>query len=403
MARSEQENEKKVRSRTMATAAQTRTPPTRAGLERWRRLQPLFWLACLAGVVTFPFIFSNPAQTTVAFFTLVFAASGTAWNVFSGYTGYIALGHAVFFGLGAYTLALAAQRWSIPGGFGLFALVPVAGLVAAVFAVPLGIIALRTRRHTFVVITIAFLFIFQLLAYNLRGLTGGSAGLEYPMPTWSGDVFNLPFYYVMVVILLLAVGTSWFVRHSKYGLELLAIRDDEERALGLGVRTGLLKLSAFTLSGFFVGMCGAVWGYFIGSIYPNTGFDANFDVVVALMAFLGGLGTIIGPLLGALIIIPMQQYLGIYLASLANQNSGIPLLNNAVGLYLVLYGALFIVVILLLPQGIVPALAQLIHSRFGARDTTPVAPEAPRPAVQPAAGGTMDSAGPARAVPAERP
>lgn len=362
----------------MATAARTHTPPARGfKLGRWRRFEPAAWLVVAVVVIAFPLIFNNPATTTIAFFTLVFAAAGSAWNIFSGYTGYIALGHAVFFGLGAYTLALIAEHWQLPGGYGLFALVPVAGLVAAAFAAPLGVIALRTRRHTFVVITIAFLFIFQLLAYNLRGVTAGSAGIEYPIPPWNGYVFNLPFYYVMAVILALTIGTSWFVRHSKYGLELLSIRDDEDRALGLGVQTNVVKLSAFMLSAFFVGMCGAVWGYFIGSIYPNTGFDANFDVLVALMAFLGGLGTIAGPLLGAVILIPLQQYLPILLNR-----------SDLVSLYLVVYGAIFILVILLLPQGIVPALGQLVR-RFTDSTDTPVAP-APSSPVDPTTPQQLD-------------
>lgn len=356
----------------MATVAQSGTPSTGGGFRSLRRLQAPFWIACLVILIAFPLVFTTPATTTVAFFTLVFAAAGAGWNIFSGYSGYIALGHAVFFGVGAYALALMCKAWHIPGGYEPFALVPLAGLAAAVVSLPLGYIALRTRRHTFIVITIAFLFIFQLMAYNLRNVTLGSAGIEYPIPLWSGSFFNLPFYYVMALILLITIGVSWFVRHSKYGLELLAIRDDEDRALGLGVRTTFIKLSAFALSAFFVAMCGAVWAYYIGSIYPNTGFDANFDVLVALMAFLGGLGTISGPLLGALIIIPAQQYFAVYFGQS--------------GYYLVLYGLIFVVVILLLPQGIVPALSQFFRNRFGASVSTPVAPGPPPAVTQPTPG-----------------
>lgn len=361
----------------MATVAHSRIPTAGGGgLRQLRRLQTPFWLVCLGLLIVFPLVITNPATTTVAFFTLVFAAAGSAWNIFSGYTSYIALGHAVFFGVGAYTLALLCKTWHIPGGYEPFALLPLAGVAAAVIAVPLGFIALRTRRHTFIVITIAYLFIFQLLTYNLRGLTAGSAGVEYPIPLWSGDFYNLPFYYVIALVLLITIGVSWFVRHSKYGLELLAIRDDEDRALGLGVRTTLVKLSAFTLSAFFVGVCGAVWGYYIGSIYPNTGFDANFDVLVALMAFLGGLGTISGPLLGALIIIPAQQYFAVYFGQS--------------GYYLVLYGLIFLVVILLLPQGIVPAISQLIRNRFAANESTPVAPGPPPMSSSPPSGSRAE-------------
>ncbi len=302
-------------------------------------------LVLLALVIAFPLVFPNPAVTTIAVFTLMFAAAATGWNIFSGYTGYIALGHAAYFGLGAYALALMCEYWHIPGGYMPFWLVPVAGLVAAVFAIPMGWIALRVRRHTFVVITIAMFFILQLLAYNLTNLTNGSTGLSLPIPTdWSGDFFNTPFYYVSLVILLFAIAIAWWVRNSKYGLGLLAIRDDEDRALGLGVKTGSSKLVAFVISALIVGMVGATWGYFVESVYPPTAFDANFDIALALMGFMGGLGTISGPILGALILEPAQQYFTLQFS----QN----------GVYLVIYGALFLVVILLLPRGIIPTLSE---------------------------------------------
>ena len=302
-------------------------------------------LVLLALVIAFPLVFPNPAVTTIAVFTLMFAAAATGWNIFSGYTGYIALGHAAYFGLGAYALALMCEYWHIPGGYVPFLLVPVAGLVAAACAIPMGWIALRVRRHTFVVITIAMFFILQLLAYNLTTLTNGSTGLGLPIPTdWSGDFFNTPFYYVSLVILLFAIAISWWVRNSKYGLGLLAIRDDEDRALGLGVKTGSSKLVAFVISALIVGMVGATWAYFVESVYPPTAFDANFDIALALMGFMGGLGTISGPILGALILEPAQQYFTLQFS----QN----------GVYLVIYGALFLVVILLLPRGIIPTLGE---------------------------------------------
>ncbi len=300
-------------------------------------------LALLVIAIAFPQVFPNPAVTTIALFALMFAAAATGWNIFSGYTGYIALGHATYFGLGAYALAIMCQKWNIPGGYMPFLLVPVAGLVAAAFAFPLGWISLRVRRHTFVVITIAMFFIFQLLAYNLTPLTNGSIGLGLPIPVdWSGNFYNYPFYYVTLAVLLLAIAISWWVRNSKYGLGLLAIRDDEDRALGLGVKTDPSKLAAFVISTFIVGMVGAIWAYYVESIYPPAAFDATFDVALALMAFLGGLGTITGPILGALLLETTQQYF--------------TLQYGASGYYLVAYGALFLVVLLLLPQGVVPTL-----------------------------------------------
>ncbi len=293
--------------------------------------------------IVFPLIFPNPAVTTIAVFTLIFAAAATGWNVFSGYTGYVSLGHAAYFGLGGYAMAILCQDLKVPGGYSPFLLVPLAGLAAAIFAIPLGWIALRVRRHTFVVITIAMFFILQLLSYNLRDITNGSTGLGLPIPAdWNGDFFAFPFYYVALILLIVSAAIAWWVRNSKYGLGLLAIRDDEDRALGLGVNTGPSKLVAFVISALIVGMVGAIWAYFVESIYPASGFDATFDVAVVLMAYLGGLGTISGPILGAFILEPAQQYF--------------TLQYGASGYYLVIYGALFLVIMLLLPRGIVPTL-----------------------------------------------
>jgi ABC-type branched-subunit amino acid transport system permease subunit len=222
-------------------------------------LKKLGLIAVLAVFIAFPQVFSNPAVTTIAIFTLMYATATTAWNIFSGYTGYIALGHAAFFGIGSYAMALMCINWHVPGGYIPFLLIPLAGLIAAIFSIPIGWISLRTRKHTFVVITIAIFFIMQPMAFNLRSITNGSTGLSLPIPIgWGGNYFNFPFYYVALIMLLLALGVSWWVRNSKYGLGLLAIRDDEDRALGLGVNTGPSKLIAFVISAFFVGMVGAL-------------------------------------------------------------------------------------------------------------------------------------------------
>jgi branched-chain amino acid transport system permease protein len=230
----------------------------------------------------------------------------------------------------------------------VFALLPFGGLVAAAIAIPFGLIALRVRRHTFVVVTIAIFFIFQLAAFNLT-FTGGTSGILLPIATFPVASYNNPFYYVALVILVFTVAVSWGVRRSRFGLQLLAIRDDEDRARGLGVRTGRVKLAAFVISAFPVGMVGGLYFYFLGQIFPQFAFDPLFDISLALMGFLGGIGTLSGPLLGALVLESMQQYL-------TQQFSG-------TGTYLIAYGALFLAVILLLPRGVIPTIAQAIRDR----------------------------------------
>ena len=306
------------------------------------------WAAFAVLLGLFPMVFTNPTVTTIGVFTLVYMTAAVAWNSFAGYSGYVALGHAVFFGTGAYTMALVSTHWNFAAGYTMFALVPAGGVVAALMAIPFGLIALRTRRHTFVVITIAVFFIVQLLAFNL-GFTQGSSGVQIPTPTWGATQYNNSFYYVTLGVLAFALAISAAIRRSRFGLQLLAIRDDEDRARGLGVKVQRVKLLSFMVSAVPVGMVGAIYAFFIGQIFPQFAFDPLFDVTVALMAFFGGLGTLSGPLLGALVLEPIQQYLT---------------LQYSVGsVYLVIYGALFLLVILVMPRGIVPTLAERLAAR----------------------------------------
>ena len=213
--------------------------------------------------------------------------------------------------------------------------------MASIIAVPVGLIALRVRRHTFVVITIAIFFVFQLSAINFS-FTGGTSGLQLPFIPWFITNYNTPFYYVALGIVVFAALLSAAVRRSRFGLQLLAIRDDEDRAAGLGVKVFAVKLTGFSLSAFAVGSAGALYAMFIGQIYPQFVFDPVFDISIALMAIFGGLGTFVGPLLGALVLETLQQYV-----TVSYSNGSI---------YLIIYGALFLVVVLFMPQGVVIAL-----------------------------------------------
>ena len=308
-------------------------------------------LALLAAVaVLLPLVAPDPSLVNMGVFTLMYVGLATAWNVMGGYTGYISLGHAGFFGIGAYALGLVVGRLGVPGGYGPFLVVPVAGLITAALALPVGWVALRTRAATFVIVTIAFMFMLQILATNLRGLTGGSQGLGYPIPRgWGPDFVDVPFYYAMLVLALIALAASWWIRRSKLGLGLLAIRDDEDRALALGVPTWACKMTAFAISAGLVGMIGGVYGYYVTYVYPQFVIDPLIGLSMVLMAFLGGMGTVAGPVVGALLLEPAQLELA-YSAGSAR-------------LYLVFYAAIFLAVILLLPRGIVPSLADSIRAR----------------------------------------
>jgi branched-chain amino acid transport system permease protein len=319
----------------------------------------------LALAVIFPLVFTNPFVTSIGVLTVIYVAAAAAWNMFSGYSGYISLGHAVFFGTGAYTVAIIAKHWNLSGDT-VFYLLPLAAVAAAVVAVPFGLIALLARRHTFVVITIAVFFIFQLMAFNF-GFTGGTSGIIAPILNWAPATYNNPFYYIGLVIAVLTAGLSWLVRGSRFGLQLRAIRDDEDRARGLGVRVMRVKLSAFVISAFVTGMVGGLWYYFIGEALPQAAFDPLFDLSMALMAFFGGLGTVAGPLLGAAILEPGQQWL-------TTQFSNDYLSE-------ILLGVVFLAIILFLPRGVIPTVGELITKWRGGRSSRsqPAAGGAPAP------------------------
>ena len=248
----------------------------------------------------------------------------------------------MFFGTSAYAAGLAAEHWHVTGG-AEFALLPLGAAAAAVIAVPFGLIALRVRRHTFVVITIAIFFIFQLMAFDLNSITNGTIGLNAPFLLWDPITFDQRFYYIALALAVATIALAWLIKGSRFGLQLRAIRDDEDRAASLGVRAMPVKLTAFVISGAVTGLAGVLWFFFIDQVQPQTGFDPLFDLTIALMAFLGGLGTISGPVLGALIIAPAQQYLTITFSnSYLSQ---------------ILLGALFLAVVIFVPRGLVPTVA----------------------------------------------
>jgi branched-chain amino acid transport system permease protein len=337
----------------MTPASMMTGPDSRARTGRLQ--QATVWragglLALLAAVAVFPLVFTNALVTTIAVDTLIFVGAAAAWNIFSGYSGYISLGNAVFFGCGAYTVGIAARDWQVTG-IAVFALLPLAAVVATVVAVPFGLVALRVRRHTFVVVTIAVFFIFQLMAFNFS-FTGGTTGVSAPFLLWNPATYNDPFYYLALAIGVATIALSWLIRGSRFGLQLRAIRDDEDRARGLGVRTMRVKLAAFMICAFVTGLLGGLWFYFITQVLPQSGFDPAFDLSVALMAFLGGLGTVSGPVLGAMVLVPAQQYLT----------------EQFTNDYLsqIVLGVLFLGVILLLPRGVIPTASEKITS-FRAR------------------------------------
>ena len=352
------------------------------------RLQTLVTRAVVvvaaAVIVLFPLSPSMSAQNTVIM-ALVLAIGASGLNVITGFTGYLSLSQGAFIGIGAYVGAILAIR--IPDVPPLL-WVPVAGVFAAAIAMLLGLVTYRSRGPAFVIITVAFLFLAQFVAIEWVPVTNGTAGLTLPLPDWPDAWGNWPFHLVLVTLLALSLLMTWAIRRTKFGMGLIAIREDEGKAGTIGVNAPVYKLLAFGASALFVGMAGSAYGYYLSFVDPIGMFSIITSALIVLSVILGGRGTLFGPVLGAFIIQPVNTF--------ANDTFGG---GNA---RLVLFGGLLVLLVILLPKGILPTVAALMEKArtkgtvglSGARLNPLDRPLAPAEAKRPAPTGTHPARGP---------
>ncbi len=276
--------------------------------------------------------------------SMVFAIGAVGLNIITGYAGYVSLGQGAFLGIGAYTAAILATDV----GGNPFVWVPAAGLLAGGLAALLGVVAMRARGTSFVILTIAFLFLAQIIATNWDSLTNGTGGITLPLPTWSIDYQNWPFYYAFFALLAASLLLCWWIRRNKFGMGLIAIREDEDKAATVGVNTPVYKILAFVASAVFVGMAGAVYGYYIAFIDPAGMFNILLSVQIILSLLLGGRATLWGPVLGAFIVEPLNE-----------------ISNNEFGggnTRLLIFGGLLALVVLFVPSGIIPTVKSWLET-----------------------------------------
>jgi ABC-type branched-subunit amino acid transport system ATPase component/ABC-type branched-subunit amino acid transport system permease subunit len=313
--------------------------PSKARRSSWTAVIALAVLA----VAVFPVLSDDLYYQNMIILSMVFAIGAVGLNIITGYAGYISLGQGAFVGLGAYTVGICVT--DIGGSPWVW--VPVAGLLSGAIAALLGVVAMRARGHAFVILTIAFLFLVQLLATNWDELTNGTGGITLPIPTWSVEYQYWPFYYSLMGLLAVSLLMSWWIRRNKFGMGLIAIREDEDKAATVGVSTPTYKILAFVASAVFVGMAGGVYGYYISFIDPLGMFNILLSVQIILSLLLGGRATLWGPVIGA------------FLIEWLNETS-----NNEFGggnARLLIFGGLLALVVLFLPQGIIPTVNSWIE------------------------------------------
>jgi branched-chain amino acid transport system permease protein len=287
-----------------------------------------------ASVLVALFPLTRPGDYLLSFLFLVFmyASLAVGWNIIGGFAGYLSFGHAAFFGLGGYItgLALFYADWSP-----FVTALPAAALVG-LFAALVGYPVLRLRGPYFALVTMTLTMMLRIFFTNVEW-TQGSQGVFLPFPPFDRQTGQVVFYLVMLAILVVTLLIARWVQHSKLGIGLVMIRDDEDAAQTLGVNATALKLIAFSLSAGLAGLVGGIFVYYRTYVQPSTVFDVFLSVSVVLMALLGGRHSWAGPLIGAIILSVVGEILTLsFNAEIAR----------------VAFGVLLIVVIMLAPNGL---------------------------------------------------
>lgn len=266
----------------------------------------------------------------------MFVALAQAWNIIGGYTGYASFGQVVFFGLGAYATAVLMTNYHVSFWIAL----PVAILVGVAFAVAIGVPLLRLRGHYFAIATLGTAEGAREVINNMTPITGGGGGIT--IPTFGDQVptayFGKPGFYIAFLVLAAgSVALAAVLSRSRFGYAMVAVHQDQDAAGAVGINTTVVKVVAFGVSAAIVACAGAFYAFQQIEFYPTDVFDASFTVLMVIMVVIGGSGTVVGPLVGAVGLELLAQYLRVNLGTY-NQ---------------LIFGAIIVMVVVFFPQGVV--------------------------------------------------
>jgi branched-chain amino acid transport system permease protein len=303
-------------------------------------LSPRTGVCCLAAaLLLFPLVFADAFYRDIGVAFLLAAISASAWNIVGGYAGQVSVGHSMFFGLGAYAPLLCYTLWGWPPLAGI----PVGIVLSVALAVVIGLPTFRLSGHYFSMATIAVAELIRIF-FGTWALVGGAIGLQGPAVargwwdlTFRGD---LAYYYIFLAVLALLLFVTSEVSRRRFGFYLRAIKASERAARSLGVPVRLTKLKALALSATFTSVAGSLYAVKTGFIDPDSGFGILVSVQMVIVAALGGAGTLFGPLVGALILIPLQ--------TAANTWFG----GSGSGLTFILYGGVIVLIARFEPGGL---------------------------------------------------
>jgi branched-chain amino acid transport system permease protein len=292
-----------------------------------------------AALLLYPFILTGPFYWDIGVAFLLAAISASAWNLVGGYAGQVSVGHGMFFGIGAYLPLLFYQLWGLPPVAG----VPAGMALSVVLAVAIGTPTFRLQGHYFSMATIAVAELIRIFV-STWDLVGAAIGLQGPAVGrgWWDLTFRseLPYYYIFLAVLALVLAITWAVERSRFGYYLRAIKAGERAARSLGVPVRRTKLQALMLSATLTSVAGSLYAIKTGFIDPESGFGILVSVQMVIIAALGGAGTLLGPLVGGLVLIPLQTATNTWFG------------GSGSGLTFILYGGIIVLLARFEPGGL---------------------------------------------------
>jgi branched-chain amino acid transport system permease protein len=283
-------------------------------------------------LLTFPLWMHDGYILQLVFRVMVFAVLGIAWNIVGGYAGQLSLGHVAYFGIGAYAMTLSTEHLGWSPWLGVI----LGGLLAMVGAVIIGSITFRLRGPYFALSTIAAAEILRVLVQNQDELTHGAVGTNAPL-LFHPPNLDVKFFWGAIPLLAAALGLAAWIHVSRFGYRLRAIRENEDTAMAVGVNPAREKLKALMPSAFFTALAGSIYSSYFSFVGPDTVLNIDISVQAALIAMLGGAGTVWGPVLGSVVLTLTSEVFKTYFEHT----------------HLIIYGLLLIVVVLLMPGGVI--------------------------------------------------
>lgn len=303
----------------------------------------------------YPFVFSSSFAVNFGVLALFYAFIGQSWNIAGGFAGQLSFGHVVFFGAGAYASTILQMRFGFSPWLGL----PVSALAGAVVGWVVAWLSFRAglKGSYFALITLAFAEVLRIVANSVE-ITGGGLGMLIPAKPSAAN-FQFPerigFYFVILALTAASVAVAVWLKRSRFGAQLAAIRENEDAAQALGINAFAEKVKVMMLSGALCGLGGCFFAQYFLYIDPTIVFGVDKSVEMLLVSMIGGAGTVYGPLIGAVL--------------LAGVSDVTRALTDVQGLSLVLYGTLLVVIIAFLPNGLID-----LFKRLGRRAASPSSP-----------------------------